>query len=310
LSDRPLEVEDHGVVSSRLSSQEREGWVVGDGIRLYVREVGVGPPVVVVHGGPDFDHMYLVPELDRLAASFHVVYYDQRGRGRSLLEGATVDVTMATEVDDLERLRSWLGLESMALLGHSWGGLLAMTYAVGHPDRVSHLVLMNTAPASYVDVAGLRAELARRRSAAQTARMTELRSSSAFAAGDIATEAEYYRIHYGTTLRDVDLLDTVVGRLRAAFTPESVLTAREIEDRLYEDTWARPDYDLLPALAQVDAPALVLHGDDDFVPLDVVRRIVDALPRAQLVVVPDTGHFSYLEQTDRVITTITDFLAN
>lgn len=61
----------------------REG-VVGTGPdRLFVREIGAGAPLVVVHGGPEFDHAYLVPELDRLAAPCHLVYYDQRGRGRS-----------------------------------------------------------------------------------------------------------------------------------------------------------------------------------------------------------------------------------
>jgi len=217
---------------------------------------------------------------------------------------------MASEVEDLDRVRSWAGFESVAVLGHSWGALLAMAYAVAHPERVSHLVLMNTAPASVAGVTELRAEFARRRSAKEAARMAELRSSAAFAAGDIATEAEYYRLHYGITLRDPDLLGIVVGRLRRAFTPESVLAARAIEGQLYDDTWARPDYDLLPALAHVDVPTLVIHGDDDFVPLAVVRPIVDALPRARLVIVPDSGHFSYLEQPDRVTTEITSFLTS
>jgi proline iminopeptidase len=305
-----LRGEHDGVVASGSAPQVREGKVVGDGVELYVREVGHGRPIVVVHGGPDFDHGYLLPEMDRLAASFHLIYYDQRGRGRSFVGELPAEISMATEVDDLERVRAWFGFESIAVLGHSWGGLLALEYALAHPDRVSHLILMNTAPASHVDVVELRAELARRRSAEQTARMAELRSSPAFLAGDVAAEAEYYRIHYGTTLRDAELLDTVIGRLRTAFTAQSVLAARVIEDRLYDDSWSRAEYDLIPLLGRFDAPTLVVHSDDDFVPIGVVRRIVDALPRAQLVVIPDCGHFSYLEQPDRVTTTITTFLTN
>jgi proline iminopeptidase len=296
------------MVASSSASEVREGMVLDGGAELYVRDVSDGPPLVVVHGGPNFDHEYLLPEMDRLAAWFHLVFYDQRGRGRSFVGEPPTRVTMATEVDDLERVRAWIGHDSVAVVGHSWGGLLAMEYALAYHSRVSHLVLMNTAPPSHADVAEVRAEQTRRRSAEQTARMTELRSSPAFAEGDIF--AEYYRIHYGTTVRDTTLLDSVIGRLRKAFTAQSILVARRIEQQLYDDTWSRPDYDLIPALAQLDTTTLVIHGDDDFVPLSIVRRIVDALPHAQLVVIPDCGHFSYLEQPDRVISTITGFLTN
>ena len=96
----------------------REGFVPLDGVRLFVRDLGDGLPIVIVHGGPDFDHEYLVPEIDRLGASFRVVYYDQRGRGRSFAGTQPDHVTMATEVDDLDRVRAWFGFESV-VLGHS-----------------------------------------------------------------------------------------------------------------------------------------------------------------------------------------------
>ena len=86
---------------------------------LFCRDVGEGPPIVVVHGGPDFDHPYLLPELDRLTASFRLLYYDQRGRGRSADGVRPEDVTLRSELDDLDRLRSHFGLERVAVLGHS-----------------------------------------------------------------------------------------------------------------------------------------------------------------------------------------------
>jgi proline iminopeptidase len=246
--------------------------------------------------------------MDRLADSFHLVYYDQRGRGRSFSGEPPDDVTMATEVDDLDRVRGSFGFESIAVLGHSWGGLLAMEYAVRHPERVSHLVLMNTAPASHIDAIALRAELARRKSPAQRARMDELRSDPRFQAGDIDAEAEYYRIHFGTTLRNPDHLDAVISRLRAAFTEDGIVAARAIEDRLYEDTWSRPDYDLIPALRQLDVPTLIIWGDDEFVPKDVIDHIADAIYGSRLVVVPNCGHFAYLEQPDQTRRVISEFM--
>ena len=276
--------------------------------RLYIRDVGHGVPIVVVHGGPDFDHEYLLPEMDGLAGSFHLVYYDQRGRGRSFSGEQPDDITMATEVDDLDHVREWFGFESMALLGHSWGGLLAMEYAIRHPERVSHLILMNSAPASRTDALAFRDELARRRSPAQSDRMIELRSDPTFRAGDIDTDTEYFRIHFGTALRNLDHLEAVLRRLRSAFTEDGIVAARAIEDRLYEETWSRDDYDLIPALRRLDIPTLLIHGDADFVPIDVIRRIADAIPGSHLLVLPDCGHFAYLEQPDQTRSSVTAFL--
>lgn len=277
---------------------------------LFVREVGDGRPIVVVHGGPDFDHVYLLPELDRLTDAGRVIYYDQRGRGRSVLDRPVSEITIATEVADLDSVRASFGAPSVAVVGHSWGGLLALEYAIAHPDRVSHLILVNSAPASHRDVGELRVELSRRRSTWQSHRLEELRRDPRFLAGDLELDAEYHRIHFAAALRDPDLLETLVGRLRSAVTPEVVVTSRQIEARLYEVTWARHDYDLLPALGGLAVPTLVLHGDDDFIPTAVVRRIVDAIPGAQLVELEDCGHFAYLEQPDRTFATIASFLAS
>src|SRR5260370_38747507 len=77
---------------------------------LYSREIGQGQPIIVLHGGPDFDHGYLLPDLDRLADSFRLIYYDQRGRGRSADQVLPEEVTLASDVDDLDKVRQHFGL--------------------------------------------------------------------------------------------------------------------------------------------------------------------------------------------------------
>lgn len=266
--------------------------------RLYCRVVGEGPPLVVLHGGPDFDHTYLLPELDGLADAFRLVYYDQRGRGRSAEGVEPTDVSIESEIADLDGLRDALGYESVALLGHSWGGVLAMEYATRHPDRVSHLILLNSAPASGEGALLMREHFRRARPDGDVERMEEIASSPAYRSGDADTEAAYYRIHFRIALRRREQVDEVVGRLRPHFTDDGIVLARAIEDRLYDDTWNRAGYDLLPRLRTLEAPALVLHGEDDFVPVELVARIAGALPNARLVVLPECGHFAYLESPD------------
>lgn len=280
--------------------QARTGFVTAGMARLHFRDVGEGPSIVVLHGGPDFDYDYLLPELDCLAERFRVIYYDQRGRGRSADGVRPDDVTLESEIGDLDHVRRHFGLESMAVLGHSWGGVLAMEYAGRHPERLTHLILMNTAPASYEDVQLFRQHLRGIRPAGDIEAMQSLAATAEFRAGDPDVEAEYYRIHYRHTLHAPALLDRLLPRLRTNFTPARVLTARAIEDRLYEETWSSPGYDLLPKLRRLAAPTLVLHGENDFVPVQVAAHVAEAIPGARLAVLRHCGHFAYLEAPDAV----------
>src|SRR4029453_8138396 len=102
---------------------------------LYARDIGQRLPGIVLHGGPDFDTAYLLPSLDRLADIYRLVYYDQRGRGKSADGVQPGDVSLATDLEDLERVRQHFRLEAPTLLGHSWGTVLALEYALRYPNR-------------------------------------------------------------------------------------------------------------------------------------------------------------------------------
>lgn len=98
-------------------------------------------------------------------------------------------------------------------------------------------------------------------------------------------------------------------RLRANFTPERVLTARAIEQRLYDETWSSPGYDLLQRMSRLAVPTLVIHGEDDFVPVDVAVHIADAIPGTRLVVLRQCGHFAHLEAPDAVVRQVRELFA-
>jgi proline iminopeptidase len=276
--------------------QAKESHVALGSASLFVREIGEGHPILVLHGGPDFDHSYLLPEMDRLAESRRLLYYDQRGRGRSAAGVRAEHVSLESEIADIEALRRHFELESFAVLGHSFGGLLAMEYATRHPARVSHLILMNTAPASHAQVIAFRDDR-HEKTPDELERMKAIAASDAFRAGDVAAEAKYYHLHFHPALHDPAAhLDRVVKSLRTHFTPETILLARAIEERLYQQTWDRPDYDLTPKLWRLDVPALVLHGEHDFMPPEIAARIAGSIPGVRFVVLRDCGHFAYLEQ--------------
>jgi len=112
-----------------------------------VRGSGTGTPLIVANGGPGFDHDYLLcgDVWDTLAKGRRIVFYDQRGNGRSseLTDGQPCG--LAEQIDDLEALRAHLGFEKLDLLGHSWGGYLVMAYAARHPEHIAHLMIVDSA---------------------------------------------------------------------------------------------------------------------------------------------------------------------
>lgn len=293
--------------SSSNQAPPHEGYLPAERAPLYYREIGRGLPIIILHGGPDFDHNYLLPDMDRLSTSFRLIYYDQRGRGESDANVQPEDVSLESEIADVEILREYFRLETSAVLGHSWGGLLALEYALRHSHRVSHLILMNSAPVSHDDFMLFRQER-RKKEAGNLEQLKALSTTAQYEMGDLEADAEYYRIHFQKTLRQPEHLEKVVNRLRVNFTPESLRTARVIEKRLYDETWVSRQYDLLPKLKQLTIPTLVIHGDYDFIPVVCAEHIAKAIPGAQFVVLKECGHFSYLECPEDVHKTIAGFL--
>ncbi len=286
----------------------RQGRIPVGSTSLFYREIGEGKPLVVLHGGPAFDHHYLAPELDWLAGRLRVVHYDARGRGWSS-EGVTPEeVTIESEVDDLASVLETLDLQDVVLLGHSWGGLLAVEYLLRDGRPVSHLVLMNTAPVSNHDYLHFVEHRRDMHSLEDREKMAELAATPEFLRGEPEGAVPLLRISFGLTLPQPDLLDSLVSRITGHHTRDTLLKAREIANRLVETTQEAPDYDLMGQLARLEVPTLVIHGEHDFVPLEIAESIAGAIPGARMTVFEDRGHFTYMEVPDLVTSTIADFV--
>jgi proline iminopeptidase len=272
-----------------------EDRVPAGGATLYTRDVGRGQPIIVLHGGPDFDHSYLLPDLDRLSDSYRLIYYDQRGRGKSADGVRAEDVTLASDIADLDKVREHFQLGSTAVLGHSWGTLLALEYAIRHPERVSHLILMNPGPASAADFKQFRKERLEKLGA-DLERLRAVAATDGYKAGDPDAVAAYYRIHFKAALKRPEDYERLMSIMRPSFTTsEAILKARHVEDRLMADSWSLDGYDLLPKLRSLAIPTLVIYGDSDFIPSFVAEHIAEALPTARFVTMKECGHFAYLE---------------
>ncbi len=277
---------------------------------LYYREIGRGAPVVVLHGGPDFDQSYLLPEMDRLSDLFHLVYYDQRGRGRSAAGVNPADVSLASDIADIDAVREYFHFDRVILLGHSWGTDLALEYALQHPDRVSRLILLNPAPASAADLKLFRQNYLEALGP-EMDRQKEIVASSAYQEGDPSAVTARYRIHFKPAFVNAEDYEKLMTRMQSAFVrqgSDGIKKARAVEDRLMGDSWQLPTYDLLPKLHELNVPMLVVAGDHDFIPPVIAEHIAQASSNAQVVILGHCGHFSYLECPEALRTAIDEFM--
>jgi proline iminopeptidase len=255
------------------------------GVELFVRRVGEGPPVVVLHGGPGADHGYLRPGFDALAERHELIYYDQRGGGRSAVP-REVAVGWREQVADLEALRQQWGLERLVIAGYSWGGLLALLYALEQPDRVERLALISPAPTWRAAREGFEAAFARRNL-------------------DPVFQEERRRLREsGLRERDPVAFQQRIFELSVAayfFDPEQAhrLTPFRITGRTQQEVWqSLGDYDLRPGLPALRGiPALVLHGEEDPIPVSAARTTAELIG-ARFVPVPRCGHVPYVEAFD------------
>lgn len=278
--------------SSDGDAVPREGFVErAGGVRLFYRISGHGDDaLVVVHGGPGLDRGYLEADLQPLARNRSVVFYDQRGSGRSSGPADTTAFGLDAHVADLEAIRAHLGVERMAVAGHSWGTLVAAAYAAAHPARVTRLLLLTPPPPErgrFFDE--FRRRIARRTDSTLTARQ---RAAFASTSGDPLQRCrDAIRLVMVPYFPD----SGTMGRMRGTWcdAPGDALGTTLTTMRR---TWAAVGaWDLTSSLRGLPMPTLVVLGSDDVVPLDDGKRWVTALPNGRFVVVPHAGHYPWLD---------------
>ncbi|MBZ5522863.1 MAG: alpha/beta fold hydrolase [Acidobacteriia bacterium] len=278
--------------------EEKGAQFEAKGATIYYEVIGSGPatPLVVVNGGPGFDHTYLHVSgaWETLAKNRRVIFYDQRGTGQSSKVAKDATYTLADQIDDLEALRAHLGLERMDLLGHSWGGFLVMAYAARHPDRIAHLMIVDSAAPAFKDTVFLFDQVFPEGS--------DREKSGGFAEemGDkAALEANLHEylsmLFYSQEKRD--------GFLAAV--PASVYK-KEINEAVVRDI---NRFDLNPEIRKFRFPTLVITGrfDMNVAPL-VAWKIHQSIPASRFAVFERSGHLPFYEEPEAFVRTVEDFL--
>jgi len=280
-----------------------ESFRTADGRALSYRREGSGPLLVCHPGGPGFSSRYF-GDLAGLGESFTLVLLNPRGSEGS--DRPSDPRAYATEdyVADLEELRKHLGVERMLLLGHSHGGVVAQAYAATHPDRVERLVLAST-------LARFGEEQVAAMEAGMKAKEGEPWYADARAAledeqaGRFGSDEELAALAY----REFPLYFARYGEAEAAYI-DSLRDEVPVADALMLfNNEVFTTFDLRPELARITAPALVITGADDFITGPVCAADLAAIPGSTKVVLPDCGHFIFVEARDRFRAEVTRYLS-
>jgi proline iminopeptidase len=273
-------------------------------VPLYWAEYGdpSAPPLLLLHGGPGASHDYLLPQMLVLAERHRLVTYDQRGGGRSRHDDDRAVIGWQDQAADVARVASELHVDPLVIVGYSWGGLLAMLYAIeASAGRLApmpvQLALIDPAPVTREYRAAFEHELARRQASPEVAALrAELQAS-----GLRERDVEAYR------QRAFEL--SVAGYFADPRQAHD-LTPFRVTGRVQQTIWnSLGDYDIRGALPTLGIPALVVHGRQDPIPLASSEDAARALGTT-CIVIEGSGHVPYVEQPERLFAALRTFLGD
>jgi proline iminopeptidase len=284
----------------------RDGYVDACGAIVYYETIGQGRPLMVLHGGPGAPHGYFLPYLLPLAKHHRLVFMDERGSGRSERLADFKGYTLDKLACDADAVRRALGLTTVDVMGHSFGGILAQAYAIKYPSTVRRLILAGTgSSASRVNAdfklikdsldPALRGQIdALERKGiigADGAQLPEYRK--------LADEAEASYEYQGRPPQwddhgdaiGWDVLNEIWGN-RSDFHIDGNIAG----------------FDFVPALRKLSIPTLIILGDHDLVSAATAEETHAAIRNSKVIILAHSGHSTFVDQVDAFLREVSAFL--
>ncbi|HKQ98255.1 MAG TPA: proline iminopeptidase-family hydrolase, partial [Candidatus Polarisedimenticolia bacterium] len=291
-----------------------EGFVDAHGVLIYYKTVGRGSPLLIVHGGPGASHDYFLPYLMPLARTHRLIFIDERGSGRSEKLEDPAGYTVEAMVEDVEAVRQALGLGKVALLGHSYGGVLAQAYAFKYQANLTHLLLCST----FHSTKALN-EVFRRMKEAMSpdlrGRIDAMEKAGLFGQGKEYEKNRYTEEYMKAAWGEGYFPYLYRRRPDPNYSPSDSGNASW---DLYRAMWGSHgefvvDGNLVSVeyadrLPSIKVPTLITAGDHDECDPDLSRAMQALVPGAKLVIYPESGHMTFVDQPGMFIRSVNDFL--
>lgn len=266
-------------------------------VDLFVDIQGEGLPIIAHHGAPGLSsHANPKAAFTPLADEYQVITFDARGSGQS---SAVPPYTHAQWVADLDALRAHLGFERFIMTGGSYGGYIALEYTLAHPERVTHLILRDTAASHAYEAKAKATALAR----AEEFPEINAGDLDRIFAGQMRDEEDFKRVFASIA----PLYDANYDPERTAQWLEQITFRAETHNFAFSHN--TPNFDLTDRLGDIRAPTLVIVGRHDWItPLEASQEIAAGIPNSELVIFENSGHSPQKEEPERFIEVVKDFL--
>ena len=296
------------LASSYDSPVSAQGYLTGaDGMQLFYRVYGSGPDTtVVLGGGPALPISSFEQDLSPLAHGRTLIYFDARGAGKSQLTTNPALLAMDRHVADVEAVRAHFGIGRLALVGHSWGAMVAAFYAAAYPQNVDRMVLVTPGPIEAKYDAEFEAERQSRTDPLALQRQFELAGLllSGQSTAPVADCTELFDSFFPAYFHD----PANIANLHGAWCPPTDEAAALLLFGMFAGRGSLGNWNLAPMLAGIQTPALVIHGASDPIPAASTFGYAEALPNGELTTIQGAGHFPWAEEPAAFFSAVNTFL--
>lgn len=292
----------------------QDGFVDANGVMIYYTMMGRGEPLLILHGGPGASHDYFLPYLLPLARHHKVIFIDERGSGKSQKLEDRSAYTIENMVEDVEAVRQGLGLGKISLLGHSYGGALAQAYALKYQRNLSRLILASTWSSSAA-MNQVFVRMKQNMTPELRERIDRMEAKGLFGGKDY--EKNRYTNEYMIAAWGEGYFPYVYhNRPDPNYDPTALGNAWD----LYREMWGEhgefiidgnlKSVEYTDRLGSIKVPTLMVVGEHDECEPALSQTMHEKIAGSKMVVLPNSGHMTFVDQTGMFIKTVDEFLGS
>jgi proline iminopeptidase len=296
--------------------QAQEGFVDAHGVLIYYWTIGRGAPLVILHGGPGASHDYFLPYLLPLARKNQLIFIDERGSGKSQKLEDPKGYTVENMVEDVEAVRLGLHLGKISLLGHSAGGVLAEAYALKYQQNLTHLFLCSTF-ASTREMNEVFARMKEKMPPELRDRINRMEKDGLFGHGPDYRKGRYTDEYMIAAWGEGYFPYLYQNHPDPNYDPvQNGVTSWD----LYREMWGSngefvidgnmKSVEYLDRLPLIKIPTLIIAGDHDECDPMLSREMHEKISGSKLVILPKSGHMTFVDQPGLFLAAVADFLSN
>lgn len=292
----------------------QEGFVDAGGVLIYFTAMGKGDPLLILHGGPGASHDYFLPYLLPLMRDNRLIFIDERGSGRSQKMEQPSAYTVENMVEDVESVRKALNLGKISLLGHSYGGVLAQAYALKYQENLARLILCSTFHSTEKMNRVFR-EIKNKMSPELLTRIDNMEKEGLYGHGPVYAKNKYTGDYMEAAWGEGYFPYLYQNRPDPNYDP---VANGNMSWDLYREMWGSNGEFIIDGnlksveyagkLPNLKIPTLITVGDNDECAPSLSKEMHDLIPGSKLVIFPESGHMTFVDQPDLFMKTINDFL--